>query len=215
MTDHHNRNSFGDDRRAEDRCTEDRHAEELDRALDAALRNYALIEPRPGLEDRILANLHSEPEPRSHASWWQWGLVAAIAALVIVVVSLAWSPKASHPQIANHPSPTIESPTKTPAKPEVRPDRSAESVPPRIKPVRRAAAHDVVPVVASSPKLDQFPSPQPLTAEELILVRYVSQFPQDATLTARVQEELEIEIHQKMQEPRSAGELSSLNQQER
>ena len=37
----------------------------LDRDLDAALAKYAAVEPRAGLEDRVLANLRAERGQRS------------------------------------------------------------------------------------------------------------------------------------------------------
>ncbi len=180
----------------EDRPTKDRRIDDLDRALDAALANYAAVEPRPGLEDRVLANLHTGLEHGPIAAWWRWGLAAAIAALVLVAVTVAWRSKAPHPQIANRPPVATQSPTK----PETPPIHSADNVPPRaIKPVRRPAAHRVpAPAVASSPKLDQFPSPQPLSPEEIALARYVRNFPKDAQLVAQAQEELQLETQKEL-----------------
>ena len=40
-------------------------------------------------------------------------------------------------------------------------------------------------VAAGSPKLDQFPSPQPLSEQEKILTNYVAQYPEHAVLIAR------------------------------
>jgi len=54
--------------------------------------------------------------------------------------------------------------------------------------------------MAAEDRLDRFPSPQPLSEQELALARYVSEFPQEATLIARTQAEFENEIRQKMKE---------------
>lgn len=70
-------------------------------------------------------------------------------------------------------------------------------------------------VVATGPKLDQFPSPQPLTEQELALARYVREFPQEADLIATAQVENEKAIQQKMQDTRSETEGYDSNQQER
>jgi hypothetical protein len=43
--------------------------------------------------------------------------------------------------------------------------------------------------VASAPKLDQFPSPQPLNEQENILVSYVAKFQDHAALVARARME--------------------------
>ena len=37
-----------------------RKQDEFDRMLDAALAKYAAVEPRTGLEERVLANLRAE-----------------------------------------------------------------------------------------------------------------------------------------------------------
>ncbi len=44
-------------------------------------------------------------------------------------------------------------------------------------------------VAAASPKLDQFPSPQPLSEQEKILTNYVAQYPEHAVLIARARSE--------------------------
>jgi len=44
-------------------------------------------------------------------------------------------------------------------------------------------------VAAVNPKLDQFPSPQPLTEQEKILASYVARFHAQAVLIARVANE--------------------------
>ena len=43
--------------------------------------------------------------------------------------------------------------------------------------------------MASGPKLDQFPSPQPLSEQEQMLASYVAQFRPQAVLIARVMSE--------------------------
>lgn len=46
------------------------------------------------------------------------------------------------------------------------------------------------------PKLDQFPTPRPLSEQEKLLVRYVHEFPEEALLIAKAQAESEKEIEQ-------------------
>jgi hypothetical protein len=65
------------------------------------------------------------------------------------------------------------------------------------------------------PRLDQFPSAQPLSEQEIALARYVSQFPQEATLIARAQGEYEKEIRQQMKNTNSETGLSDTDQPER
>lgn len=57
----------------------------VDRLLNEALAPHE-VEPRAGLEQRILANLRAQPEPRP---WWRWMWApAAVAAVVLLVIVL-------------------------------------------------------------------------------------------------------------------------------
>jgi hypothetical protein len=62
----------------------------FDELLNNALAEYSNVEPREGLEDRILANLATpQPEKRPWLQWWPvWGLAVAAAILLIVVISM-------------------------------------------------------------------------------------------------------------------------------
>jgi len=197
----------------------DREQDELDKTLDGALAKYAAVEPRAGLEDRVLANLRIEQARIPNRAWWQVHFMAcsaaALAVVVIVAVTLAWRSGRSSPVVANHSSVTTQAP-KAPTTQVVSNSENNGVRPSAPSPPRSNAAHRSSPaVVASSPpKLDQFPSPQPLSAEELALVRYVGHFPDDATLIAQAQAEFEKEILQKMNDARSQTENSS-DQQER
>jgi hypothetical protein len=64
--------------------------------------------------------------------------------------------------------------------------------------VRRSAPRARA-VAEADPKLDVFPSPRPLSEEELALARYVRHFPSDAKLVAQAQEASEREVLAKMQ----------------
>ena len=64
------------------------HNRFVDELLEAALARYRSTEPRPGLEERVLANLRASPRP---APWlrWTWLPAATAAALAIAVVVLS------------------------------------------------------------------------------------------------------------------------------
>lgn len=167
--------------------------DDLDHTLDAALAKYAAVEPRVGLEDRVLARLHSEPSRSSRRIWFQWGLAGAAAAILFVGL-LAWrSTRVAHPVIANHPPAAIQQqsiPGTNPA-PRVKDDVATAKHAPSPKPAARRAPASTA--VAASPKLDQFPSPQPLSTEEIALARYVKNFPKEARLVAQAQEDFAVE----------------------
>src|SRR5215470_17593335 len=82
----------------------------LDRMLDAALAKYAAVEPRPGLEERIFANLRTGPARPASRAWWPWSFAGAALA-IIVALALAWrSSRPSHPLIVQHSPIIIETP---------------------------------------------------------------------------------------------------------
>lgn len=70
-------------------------------------------------------------------------------------------------------------------------------------------------VVASMPKLDQFPSPQPLSDEERALARYAAHFPLEARMIAHAQEEYARESQQLMRISASEIQPSGSDEQER
>jgi hypothetical protein len=60
-------------------------------------------------------------------------------------------------------------------------------------------------VVASAPRLEQFPSPEPLSEQEEFLARYVEQFPHEAVLVARAQTQLMKQEMIELELPREAA----------
>jgi len=191
----------------------DSKQDELDRMLDAALAKYATVEPRAGLEGRVLANLQAERDRVPNRAWWR-GIVAvagALAALVVVALALAWrAGKPSHPAVANQSSTAPEVSTtpivttgggnQVPAN-QARPQERVA--------MRRAAAYHPQPkVVASNPKLDQFPSPRPLSEQEKILENYVTNYPEHAALIARARAQ---ELRRDAAEEMNTGEAGSAN----
>ena len=171
--------------------------DDLDRTLDAALAKYAAVEPRAGLEERILAHLQSTHHRIPTRSWWQWSAVGVVA-MLLMVAAIAW--KWSSPGknvVQQHPSVPVRSvqpsPTQVAMNKQIQPIGSHD--PQQRTPARRHSAPQSA-LVADGPKLDQFPSPRPLTPEELALARYTRQFPQDAMMIASAQEEFEKAVQQ-------------------
>lgn len=159
---------------------------DLDRILDTALAKYAAVEPRAGLEGRILANLRAERSQVRSRSWWKWGLAAAVAAMFVIALALALRPgKSSKPTIASHANLTVQ-PAHKPEEPSMSRDRIAVKDMP--KPVHRLRIHSYSQTTtALVPKLDQFPSPRPLTEQEKMALEYVRNSPVQAALIARAQ----------------------------
>ena len=156
---------------------------DFDRMVDAALAQYAAVEPRMGLEERILANLRTQPASAEARGWWQWSVAAAALVIITVVIGLAWRANRSRqPVIANYPRITLE--------PQVVPEKQIAH-----RSRKRVLRHERMPhfepqqVATTNPKLDQFPSPQPLNDQEKLLLDYVGRYHEQAVLVARAREE--------------------------
>jgi hypothetical protein len=171
----------------------------LDRALDAALAKYAAAGPRPGIEERILANLHAESKHSPQSTWRNWNVVwsvaVGIAAMVAVVAAL---------MLRTHTMPareiTIHPVTQTPSVKQPGSQIAEANHALTFSPAPASHSAKELPhskaVTQASPKLAQFPSPQPQSKEERLLIRYVQKFPEVAVMIARAQTESEIEIEQ-------------------
>jgi hypothetical protein len=181
--------------------------DELDRELNAALTKFAAVEPRRGLEDRILVNLRAERQHNSARTWWRWPVVAALAALIVVAVSISWrSAKVPYITTQHPPAPTNEynrTQTANNNNKETRITRPHNTVSKRRG--KHAVSHPAT-VLAPAPRLGQFPSPQPLSEQEEILARYVARFPEHAALIALARtEELQRDTTEEMAEAASAS----------
>ena len=183
MKDHNKQKSAGEAHRED----------QLDRVMDVALANYTAVEPRAGLDERVLANLRAERVRAPERSWWRWGFAAAV--LVIGAV-LAWRmANPSQPVLVNRPAETQPAPTQAPQSANAR----AETLPARVPPRRKQNRRPTSAKLPADPKLDVFPSPQPLSEQELALARYVRNFPSDAKLVAQAQAASEKEVLARMQ----------------
>jgi hypothetical protein len=189
---------------------------DLDRILVTALAKYADATPREGLEERILTNLRTG-QVEATRPWWTWGLAAAAVAAVAmlaIAVSLRFG-KTADPVIANRPTASKPASSHSPLPAETQAASHETTV--HLRAPRRAARHLAQPaaVVADGPKLDQFPSPQPLSEEELALVRYARSFPKDATMIAQSQKEFDLAAERQMNDSTLQNQPSSSVQQER
>jgi hypothetical protein len=162
--------------------------------LDDALAKYSRVDPRAGLEDRILASLRARREKEATAwAWRRWTAAATLTLTValIVAVPLLRRPGRTTPGSEAHPSATTRSngqAEKQAATSDVSPlHRSTGRTS-----ARRPVTHSIVSlaVVSAVPRLEQFPSPQPLTEQERILASYVAKYPEQAALIARARAEV-------------------------
>ncbi len=154
--------------------------DDLDRALDAALAKYA-AEPRIGLEARVLANLRSAQADAPQRTWLRWAPLSAAA--VVLIAGLVWK-TGTKPNVAFNQTVPVPQVSPLPQNSAVQPETGAKTI------VRMTAHHPRHASRPARPRLDQFPSPQPLSQQEQLLASYVSQFHDQAVLVARARAEM-------------------------
>jgi hypothetical protein len=149
--------------------------QKLDELLDSMLREYSAVEPRPGLETRILANLREVQAKRrswSILSAWAWGGAAVtavlIAALMFHLVRPAVQPPATRVEEATT-SPVPPAPVNAAGSNET--ERSHARLTHRVRPP------DIRTVADNRP--DVFPTPAPLSEQEQLLLRYLAGTPKE------------------------------------
>lgn len=160
-----------------------------DQWLDAGLKQYGQAEPRPGLENRILAGLRSERERMLARKWQWWPALAALTAIFLIgigVFSVKLRNAGAHAPLAKESPASFQQ--KTPQARQADGSRIQESPGQRIRAAVPRPPHVTGPTATA--RLEQFPSPQPLSEQEAILQRYAEQFPREASLMAQAQTQL-------------------------
>lgn len=158
----------------------------IDRWLDAAIKEYGQAEVDSALEQRVLQRLQAAPS-RARSAQWQWRLVfATVAAVVLVVAGVSISrahfgaQKTAQKTMATPSSaPTVAPIPKTPSRPLT---NVSKNVP---KKVRHHAASEAKAQTWPA----QFPTPRPLNAQEQLLAQYVREQPRQAQFVARARAE--------------------------
>ncbi len=168
--------------------------DDLDRELDAALVKYAEAEPRARLEERVLASLRAQPRA-SGSAWWRWPTVVAFAAVIFVgVMSLVF-------RVPHRASLAV---VRTPERvaPQVIPGVTTATSKPALIGKRTVRTTRATTAKAGAPRLDQFPSPQPLSEQEKLLAAYVAKYPEHAALIAQARSD---ELRQDLEEETAIG----------
>lgn len=150
--------------------------DQLDRMLDSALATYADPGPDSGLERRILSRIANEAAPAPRRRWLAWAIALPVTAslLLFMLVLRPWTNQPSTTPEANASRQPVQ--PSTASRPAARPTpvrRSKASVHRPRLPGKALAAASTRP-----PKLNIFPSPQPLSPEEQSLVNFAVHAPQ-------------------------------------
>lgn len=179
---------------------ESRDKDRLDEWLDDALQRYGEVEPRVGLERRILANLAARG---TNAGRWRWGwaswaaTTAAVACLVAVGM-IGWH---TRQKIAAKQPETVPAMVASQHTAGEQPATESHAVPaPKGHQVQHRR-YQLNAIMKAEPRLEQFPSPRPLSQQEQLLAGYVAQFHDKAILMARAQTKLREQEEMEMPQP--------------
>ena len=142
----------------------DNRRDELDRLIDGALASYTDAEPLAGLEARVVGRVRVA---RARRRWLAWGMGAAVAASVVIVVIV------SRVQEHGIPKPIDMTRIIAPAPPLEAVREPAIAVKHAWTPKRERRR-------SSLPKLEQFPAMAASTPEERALVALVQEDPEEA-----------------------------------
>ncbi len=164
--------------------------------LDEALSHYSDVQPRPGLEQRILANL--EARQRAPRRLWRWAWIPAMAVLLLAG-GLWWlnrRPAAPAVVVMKAPPQRTENAGLNPR--IITP--TAPKLHRYVAPKRVVAAATPAP----APRQEVFPSPSPLSEQERLALSLVRRAPEEALNLAQAQErernrasEVQLDIIQK------------------
>jgi hypothetical protein len=152
--------------------------EKIDQWLEQALGEYSRVEPRHGLEYRVLSSWKAEESRR--AGRRRWRLAAAFIASVAVIAMWLGVPHLwRRPAIPEH---TLSSSaTQLSESPQIQKELLRESSKQAsAKGAAHASRRKQVSTLVSinrkgTPKLDRFPSAHPLSEQEKLLIAYVKQ----------------------------------------
>jgi len=156
----------------------------VDQLLDASLARYAEVEPRPGLEERLLAGVRAEP-PRP--LWWRWAWLPATAGAVVLIVAgaIVLSERREPVRLA----PPVARTAEAPAPPAPAPSPK-ETVPAARVKATPLAPRSATVLLAALPRREEFPSTAPLSEQERLLLRYVQGTPREELLAAGLRDPL-------------------------
>ncbi len=154
----------------------------VDRFVEDGLARYSNVEPRPGLEQRMLVNLRTQPKERP---WWVWLPAPVVAALLVGIVLWLARPQQKPPVVVERtPSaPVVSASTATSQQ------TTSTIAKRRLPPIVHAHSPTVIARRGNEPRKPVFPSPAPMSEQERLLLAFVKQHPDEAQSVMREQGE--------------------------
>ena len=147
----------------------------LDQLLDSLLTTYSDVQPRPGLETRILATVRAQvPQPSRQwrVAWiWAGAVITTLALAAILLVNYFNQTVPPPPSLARVAQPPSAVPVIAPVHTRVAQPPSAVQ-----------AGGGVAAAVVSDTRQEVFPSPAPLSEQERLLLGYLAGTPQQEVI---------------------------------
>lgn len=154
----------------------------MDEVLDSLLAAYSDVEPRPGLETRLIAQLRAEAETkpaRRPMFFWLWTSSAVVAIAMVLMAIYVLRP-------GDMPQPPAIPVAGIPHLPVAAPSNGQS---PTVKEPRRPAATVEPAVIAEDVHKEVFPTPTALSPQEELLLRYLARTPrQEVVAQSRADE---------------------------
>jgi hypothetical protein len=163
--------------------------EPLDELLNDLLSEYSVVEPRPGLQTKILAGLRAAAAAQT-GSWfkspaWPWGGAGAAVVAVALLIFFIAQPGQSPPQrVVRRVEPApIAGPQQVTSRPEaIRGGRGPQRARFSRAGVVGRRVHNGPRTPVVSTRADVFPTPAPLSEQEKLLLRYMAGTPREEKL---------------------------------
>jgi hypothetical protein len=143
----------------------------LDELLNDLLSEYSAVEPRPGLQTKILAGLRAAAAAQT-GSWlkspaWLWAGAAAVA-VALLILFFAQPGQLPPPRVVRSVEPA--------------PFAGFQQATSRPEAIRSSQVHKVPRRPVVSLRADVFPTPAPLSEQEKLLLRYMAGTPREEKL---------------------------------
>ncbi len=158
----------------------------LDEKLEQALTRYAKVEPRSGLESRVLATLR-EAAAKRRFIWWRWAIFASgsIAAFVLAafILDSPRAPLTAH-QLATSapPAPKLAHVGRDTGRETGRDTQRRKAMIPRRVTTTTKTQPAIAAVSTKPAKLATFPAALPPSSSERLLLAYLRRTPRQEIL---------------------------------
>jgi hypothetical protein len=166
---------------------------QMDEMLDSLLAAYSSMEPRPGLETRILASLRDAPSREASPTPWNFKWLwagAAIAAAIIVGVALLVGHR-------NDKAPVVVQKSPAPVQPQSpQMQHNTPQIMPEIATHPRRHGATAPPATQNSglalgQRPANFPTPTPLSEQERLMLAYLANTPHEEIIAQTLRDEKE------------------------